>query len=504
MLILFTTYQDRRVYNLFKTDKPPGRSTSRKRLEGRRKPRKWCVIPATSKKPRRRGACLFNSFLTQRLYLLLYTIYSFCHREPSDNMANLLRDYPELRAFQLQNVRLTGTRIGSGAYGSVEEGEIPGAICAIKKIHDIFQDRSEIPPAEMERAAGQFVEECRLMSNLRHPYIVLFLGICVLPGSRLPALVMERLLTSLHDLLETRPNIPLGLKHSFLYDVAQGLCYLHSLSPPLIHRDLSARNVLLNSAMTAKIGDLGVARIVPSLRAATMTKAPGASIYMPPEALEDESRYDITIDIFSLGVVAIFTLTQCFPHKVLAQVYRDEHRSQVVRDELDRREEYMQKIYSEFRDDHPLVQMIKRCLKSFPEDRPSIHQVVQLLEQARREIYDAECHMDRLALVQTIKEQIESRELQILSKNQCIETLQREVQSKIQKKNDQIASVEKKNTQMVQEIQKVTQENHQVTHEYHHLTQENHRLTQKNQSLKAENEQLRKQVLVSNGTCVSA
>ena len=420
-------------------------------------------------------------------------------------MANLLRDYPELRAFQLQNVRLTGTRIGSGAYGSVEEGEIPGAVCAIKKIHDIFQDRSEIPQAEMERAAGQFVEECRLMSTLRHPHVVLFLGICVLPGSRLPALVMERLLTSLHDLLETRPDIPLGLKHSFLYDVAQGLCYLHSRSPPLIHRDLSARNVLLNSAMTAKIADLGVARIVPNLRVATMTKAPGASIYMPPEALEDESRYDMTIDIFSLGVVAIFTLTQCFPHKVLAQVYRDEHRRQVIRDELERRAEYMQKIYSQFRDDHPLVQMIKRSLKSFPEDRPSIHQVVQLLEWARGEIDDAECHMDRLVLVQTVKEQnqqIESHELQILSKNQHIGALQQEVQSKEQEKNDQIASVEKRNTQLVQENQQLTQEIRQLTQENHRLTQENHQMTQENQSQKAEIERLRKQVLVSNGICV--
>ena len=443
-------------------------------------------------------------------------VCSFSHTEQSTNMASLLRDYPELRAFQLQNVRLTGTRIGSGAYGSVEQGEIPGAVCAIKKIHDIFQDRSEIPQAEMERAAGQFVEECRLMSTLRHPHVVLFLGICVLPGSRLPALVMERLLTSLHDLLETRPDIPLGLKHSFLYDVAQGLCYLHSRSPPLIHRDLSARNVLLNSAMTAKIADLGVARIVPSLRVATMTKAPGASIYMPPEALEDESRYDMTIDIFSLGVVAIFTLTQCFPHKVLAQVYRDEHRRQVIRDELERRAEYMQKIYSQFSGDHPLVQMIKRCLKSFPEDRPSIHQVVQLLERARGEIDDAECHMDRLVLVQTVKEQnqqIQSHELQVLSKNQHIGTLQREVQSKEQEKNDQIASVEKN---MGQEIQHLTQENHRVTQENHRVTQENHRmaqqnhqltrenhqLTRENQSQKAEIERLKKQVSVSNGICV--
>ena len=53
--------------------------------------------------------------------------------------------------------------------------------------------------------------------------------------------------------------------------------------------------------MVAKVADLGMARIVPNLRASTMTKAPGASIYMPPEALEDKSRYDVTIDIYLLS-----------------------------------------------------------------------------------------------------------------------------------------------------------------------------------------------------------
>ena len=350
-------------------------------------------------------------------------------------MASLLRSHPQLKDYQLQNVRLTGRRIGSGAYGSVEEGEVSGTACAIKKIHDILQDRSEIPEDELQNAAGQFVEECRLMSTLRHPHIVLFLGICVLPGSRLPALVMERMLTSLHDLLETRPNIPLGLKLSILHDVARGLSYLHGRSPPLIHRDLSARNILLNSAMTAKIGDLGVARIVPSLRVATMTKAPGASIYMPPEALEDESRYDMTIDIFSLGVVAIFTLTQRFPQKVLAQVYRDEHRRQVLRSELERRGEYMQIIYNSYHPDHPLVRMIKQCLQSYPEDRPLIHQVMQLLERASTQINDVECCMDRLALVQRVKEQneqIEANEQHVLAKNQEIRALRQQVEVKDQ------------------------------------------------------------------------
>ena len=203
---------------------------------------------------------------------------------------NLLRDNPELRPFVLSNVRLTGTRIGAGAYGSVEEVTISGAVCAAKKIHDIFQDRSEIPATEIQKASTQFVRECQLMSTLRHPHIVQFLGVCFFQGSRLPALVMERLLTSLHDLLDPetdpppppdapKPFFPLGLKCSILHNAASGLAYLHERSPPIIHRDLSARNVLVSSGMVGKIADLGVARIVPRMRvAATMTKAPGAGI----------------------------------------------------------------------------------------------------------------------------------------------------------------------------------------------------------------------------------
>ena len=108
-------------------------------------------------------------------------------------MAANLRDDPDLRSFVLSNVRLTGIRIGSGAYGSVEEVAIPGAICAAKKIHDFFQDTAQVSDAAISTATTQFIRECQLMSTLRHPHIVQFLGVCFFPGSRLPALVMERL-----------------------------------------------------------------------------------------------------------------------------------------------------------------------------------------------------------------------------------------------------------------------------------------------------------------------
>ena len=311
---------------------------------------------------------------------------------------------------------------------------MPGAICAAKKIHEVFLDRSEIPATEIRKSAAQFVRECQLMSTLRHPNIVQFLGVCFFPGSRLPALVMERLLTSLHDLLDPetdpppppdtpKPFFPLSLKCSILHDVASGLTYLHERSPPIIHRDLSARNVLLNSGMVAKIADLGVARIVPRMRvAATMTKGPGAIVYMPPEAMESKpgeeneeekdkkSKYDATIDIFYFGVVAIFTLCQTFPYNLLAPTYRDEQRKIIGRTELERRESYMRMIHRQLQENHPLLRMIEGCL-DFPEDRSSIGEVLLLLQEARAEVRDEQTDMNRLQLLRALQTQVRDCEL---------------------------------------------------------------------------------------------
>ena len=342
---------------------------------------------------------------------------------------DLLRDNPQLTPFVLSNVTLIGTRIGSGAYGSVDEVAI--SVCgAAKKIHDIFQDRSEIPDDDISKASTQFVKECQLMSTLRHPNIVQFLGVCFFEGSRLPALVMERLLTSLHDLLAPESRTPLGtppplsffklgIKCSVLHNVASGLDYLHHQAPPIIHRDLSARNILLNSRLVGKLADLGVARIVPRMRdAATMTKAPGASVYMPPEAIApsasnaEKSKYDASIDVFSLGVVTIFTVGETFPSDPLAPTYIDEDSGVLIaRTELQRRSEYMQNVntqlraHGQFRGDHPLIRLIQQCLHNSARKRPNISEVLVLLEEARAGIRDEESERNSVELVQALQSQ---------------------------------------------------------------------------------------------------
>ena len=97
-------------------------------------------------------------------------------------------------------------------------------VCAGKKIHEILLDVGNVGVQEI---AAKYMQECQLMSDLRHPNITQFLGLCLLSGCQLPVLVMERLDGSLDDLLETVPNIPLTLKRSMLEDVAR-VCSIYT------------------------------------------------------------------------------------------------------------------------------------------------------------------------------------------------------------------------------------------------------------------------------------
>ncbi len=166
----------------------------------------------------------------------------------------------------------------------------------------------------IQNTTEKYQRECQLMAGLRHPNITQFLGLCFLEGSDLPLLVMERLEMSVDDLLECAPNIPFPVKISILTDTCSGLVYLHGRSSPIVHRDLTARNVLLTSSLTAKITDMGNSRILDLMRPArlaqTMSKLPGTLLYMPPEALTETHRYGASVDVFSFGHFALYVLNQ--------------------------------------------------------------------------------------------------------------------------------------------------------------------------------------------------
>lgn len=261
--------------------------------------------------------------------------------------------------------------LGVGAYGSVEPLELNGMPCAGKRIHDALID---VGNDGAEDVAARFIEECKLMSDLRHPHVVQFLGLCISPSSHLPILVMEHLYCSLDDLLETSPDIPLYMKRSILRDVALGLAHLHGRNPAIIHRDLTARNVLLNNNMQAKLADFGVARIlnlpVGKLEA-TLSRVPGTSTYMPPEVFNREAKYNTAVDIFSFGHLLLFAITQKQPG-VEAATYVDGSGRIIARSELERREDSVERMFGILGKDHPFVEIVTRCLQTNALLRPTV------------------------------------------------------------------------------------------------------------------------------------
>ena len=106
-------------------------------------------------------------------------------------------------------------------------------------------------------------------------------------------------------------NIPMTIKLSILFDVSLGLRYLHSRK--ILHRDLSSNNILLTALLRAKIGDLGVAKVVKVDNKKSLTQVPGTADFMPPEAQVDMPIYDASLDVFSYGGVVFHTATQKWP-----------------------------------------------------------------------------------------------------------------------------------------------------------------------------------------------
>ena len=334
-----------------------------------------------------------------------------------------------LRRFELDGVHDTGREVGQGSYAVVKELEYHGLKCVGKKIHgSLFESAT---PHEKAAMLERFAGECELLGGLHHPCIVQFLGVWYEQGSRLPVLVMEYLHTTLSACLEMYGVLPEEISCGILHDVALGLRYLHERFPPIIHRDLSANNVLLTSNMNAKLSDLGVAKILnltpARMTQMTQTKAPGTPCYMPPEALTAKPKYTTKIDVYSYGVLIIHTLCGRWPFP--EDVFRPDPQNPdaiIPASEVERRAEYLQEIGN----DHPLMGLIRQCLSNIPAQRP---ETKALLDQVNT-ILSAlpQRFTNRVEMLQQFEARIQTLTAANQSKQSEIDSLTRRNQSEIE------------------------------------------------------------------------
>lgn len=192
---------------------------------------------------------------------------------------------------------------------------------------------------------------------------------------------MEQLDTDLHTYLESGRIIPLGEKAQILLGVGKGLEYLHGKG--VLHRDLTARNVLLGvlnagSCPIAKIADFGNSRIMttdPTIQLESSSGLPGTIVYLPPEA--HTRNYNAKIDIFSFGHIALFVCTRIFPCMLHPPTYTiDGRKEMLARSEFERRKEYTDKLH-----DRQYLPLMEKCLDNDAKKRPSASEVVSELER---------------------------------------------------------------------------------------------------------------------------
>ena len=274
--------------------------------------------------------------------------------------------------YKLTGVRVTDRELGHGSYATVLELEYMGLKCAGKKIHELL-----LRQGDTSYQVRRFEEECRLLSQVRHPNIVWFLGVCFQQRVRAPILVMEFLPTNLTSCIEQYGILPKEISYSILHDVALGLCYLHSQTPAIIHRDLSSNNVLLTPNMTAKISDLGVARILnlTPLQVSRMTQTPGTPAYMPPEVMIANPKYDTSVDEFSYGIMMIHMFSGRWPEPQVGQVCAEPGGRIIPVSEAERREEFLRAIGN----DHPLMDLIRKCIDNYVKSRAHANEIVERL-----------------------------------------------------------------------------------------------------------------------------
>ena len=239
--------------------------------------------------------------------------------------------------------------------------------------------------------------------------------------------------------------LPEAISYGILHDVAQGLRYLHEHSPPIIHRDLSANNVLLTSSIKAKISDLGVAKIfniTPAQMTQRMsTQAPGTPCYMPPEALMARPTYTSKIDSYSYGVMIIHVLCGRWPFP--ADAFRlDPQNPEVMLPvmELDRRAEHLRDISQ----DHPLMGLIRQCLSNAACRRPEASEILHQITTIASRV--PETHQNKIEMlqhwegrvqsqqteIQTLRSENETLTAQTLDKQSQIESLTAQTQAEVE------------------------------------------------------------------------
>ncbi|CAI9087273.1 OLC1v1021308C1 [Oldenlandia corymbosa var. corymbosa] len=202
----------------------------------------------------------------------------------------------QLFPFQEWNIEFSeltvGTRIGIGFFGEVFRGMWNGIQVAIK----VFLEQ-DLTVENIE----DFCTEISILSRVRHPNVILFLGACTKPPHL--SMVTEYMeMGSLYYLIHVsgqKKRLSWRRRIKMLCEICRGLMCLHRMK--IVHRDLKSANCLVNKNWTVKICDFGLSRVM-TTRPMKDSSSAGTPEWMAPELIRNEP-FTEKCDIFSFGVI---------------------------------------------------------------------------------------------------------------------------------------------------------------------------------------------------------
>ena len=284
-------------------------------------------------------------------------------------------------------------KIGEGSFGRVYKAQWNHIDVAVKFIGS---DEVDLTSSALGRNLEELEKEVSIMTKLRHPNIVLLLGVVMSPR---PAIVQEFCVRgSLYAVLQRHaksgaPELTWRLRLQMALGAAAGMLYLHESTPTVLHRDLKSANLMVDRYYRVKVGDFNLSRvhtdIIGSGEGVEYSGNLHSPSWMAPEVLTD-AQYSKASDVYSFAIVM-------WEIQSLQTPWRDLHVYQIVTAVPDgERLDATATHGAPFKDASAYQDLMTSAWQQDPTARPSFDEIVERVSKMLNSQADQEQKLKQL------------------------------------------------------------------------------------------------------------
>ncbi|KAK1616735.1 hypothetical protein QYE76_022252 [Lolium multiflorum] len=328
--------------------------------------------------------------------LIVVALFLFCKGRKKRHLREVFVDVPgeddrriafgQLKRFAWRELQIATDSfseknvLGQGGFGKVYKGVLPdGTKIAVKRLTDY------------ERPGGEdaFLREVELISVAVHRNLLRLIGFCTTQTERLLVYPFMQNLSVAYRVREFKAGEPIldwSTRKRVAIGTARGLEYLHEhCNPKIIHRDVKAANVLLDEYFEPVVGDFGLAKLVDVQKTSVTTQVRGTMGHIAPEYLSTGKSSERT-DVFGYGIMLLELVTG---QRAIDFSRLEEEEEVLLLDhvkKLEREGQLGSIVDRNLSQDYEggevemMIQIALLCTQASPEDRPSMSEVVRMLE----------------------------------------------------------------------------------------------------------------------------